>query len=89
VALLVVVELMVEAKLVESRLVVVEEQGVTVPRVPSSVDPQLVVEDVQGLVLNEVLADPYAIIAGELRATGTSVSLWGKKDCKNCSLVKR
>lgn len=39
VALLVVVELMVEAKLVESRLVVVDERGVNVDWIPCSVDP--------------------------------------------------
>ena len=73
--------LLVEAKLVESRLVVVEEQGVTVSWIPYSEDPQLVVEDVQGLVLSEVLADPYGIIAGELRApTVTSASPMGKKN---------
>ena len=87
---LVVVQPMVESKLVESRLVVVEEQGVTVSWIPYSEDPQLVVEDVQGLVLSEVLADSYGIIAGELRApTFTSASFVGKKDYKNCLPIKR
>lgn len=90
VGLLVVVQLMIESKLVESRLVVVEEQGVTVSWIPYSEDPQLVVEDVQGLVLSEVLADPYGIIAGKLRApTVTSASFVGKKDYKNCLPIKR